>query len=448
MKNPSLRQALLDLPDNAPEPVVDSIFMPEIFKALGFDLKERVPKYATGNGNDKVDYAARHNISSDIFLQSKSSPYLLVELKGRDINLIPNSATYKSTVKQIHRYLLAQNCQTVQWGIITNSACIQIFRKHGKVIHPASPCMEITPNNVTEIIEKIRHKIETPPKALTVAIYNNKGGVGKTTTTVNLAAVLALMGKKSLIVDFDPHQKDLTNSLGIKPDKDALYSCLANKKGLVDIKNVIHTYKVENKSEKKVFKFDILPADEKFGDLGEDNLRQEFKLFRLWQILERLRSEYDYILIDSPPNWKFLSQSAIYASDVVLIPTKHNNIFSLENAALAIRKFIPSIQEIKKDGSPIALPIFFNGEKIGEAARKMANEAIEDIIKNTLREHKFDLRPYFHPHFTPANKDLHIFDLPNYANIANAAFSRMPAAYKNKTAHDYYKNLAKEYFIQ
>jgi hypothetical protein len=58
------------------------------------------------------------------------------------------------------------------------------------------------------------------------------------------------------------------------------------------------------------------------------------------------------------------------------------------------------------------------------------------------------LLPYFYPKYTSANKDLHIHQIPSYANIADAAFSRIPAVYKDKTANDYYKHLAKEYFIQ
>jgi cellulose biosynthesis protein BcsQ len=142
-----------------------------------------------------------------------------------------------------------------------------------------------------------------------------------------------------------------------------------------------------------------------------------------------------------------LSVSAVYAADVVLIPTKHNNIFSLENAAIAIKQFIPEVQQARKDGGPIALPIFFNGENITDAGRNTAHKAIEEIIKQSSKT-KFDMRPYFYPRYTQARQDRHIFELPSYAHIANATFSRVPAAYKDKTARQYYLELAKEYFLQ
>jgi cellulose biosynthesis protein BcsQ len=447
MNDQALKKALLNLPDNAPEPTVGLIFVPEFLNTLGFELTERVPEYTTGNGNDTVDYALRKNTAHDIFIHTKLSPYILLELKGRDINLTEGSSQYQSTVKQLKRYLLASNCKTVQWGIITNSVHIQLFRKHGKVIYPATSCLDITPDNLIEVVTAIKQKIENTPRALTVAIYNNKGGVGKTTTTVNLAAALTLKGHKVLIVDFDPNQQDLTSSLAVKQGKETLYSYLEDKKNRLNPADVIQPVVTKNAKIGQSFQFDIIPADEELASKGEDEVRQNFGIRRLRKILDSLKCEYDYILIDSPPNWRFFSQSAIYASDVVLIPTKHNNIFSLENAAVAIKQFIPQIQQLRKDGGPIALPIFFNGESITDAGRNTAYKAIEEIIKQTPTS-KFNLRPYFYPRYTQARQDRHIFELPSYAHIANAAFSRVPAAYKDKTARQYYLELAKEYFLQ
>lgn len=448
MNQQTLQQALLSLPASASESIVDTIFIPEFLNALGFELMERVPHYKTGNVL-QVDYALRHNTPNDIFLATKVNPFLLVELKGRDVNLSEGSAQYQSTVKQLKEYLLDSNCKTVQWGIITNSVHLQLFRKHGQVIYPATPCLDITSDNLIDIVTDIKQKIDNTPRALTVAIYNNKGGVGKTTTTVNLAAALTLKGQKTLIVDFDPNQQDLTNSLAVKPGKATLYSSLEDKKNRVNPSDVIQPFVTKNIKTGKSFQFDIIPADDLLAGQGEDELRQIIGIRRLRQILNNHKDDYDYILIDAPPNWRFFSQSAIYATDVVLIPAKHNNIFSLENAAIAIKKFIPEIQQLRKDGGPIALPIFFNGESITDAARNTAYQAINDLIKQSQKDKdKFNLLPYFYPRYTKTSKNTHIFELPSYAHIANAAFSRVPAAYKNQTARNYYQELAKEYFLQ
>lgn len=441
----SLRSAWRSLPDQAQEPTVNDLFVPTLLKELGFQQDEILSEYKTGNGTKAVDKAARKTIGDDIFIHTKSDPYLLIELKGRDINLSDDSVRYHHTVEQLKQYLLAPNCQTVQWGIITNSYHIQLFRKHGKVIFPASKCIELSEENIDEVIASIRKKIEKPSKALTIAVYNNKGGVGKTTTTVNLAGILAFLGKKVLTVDFDPNQQDLTNSLGLPLSPDNFYKALVERD--IELRDIIYPYLF--KKGNLELRFDVIPADKRLAEEPEDKLRNHLKLNTLYRKLDSLRQDYDYILIDSPPNWRVFSQLALYAADAVLIPTKHNNLFSLENAATAIKKFIPEVQAAKLDGSPIALPIFFNGEKITPPQLAVAQQELINIIKTAKREkEKFNLLPYFYPKYTDARKDLHIYQVPSYANIASSAFSRIPAVYRDRTAHEYYKNLAKEYFLQ
>lgn len=405
VKNQALVDALVNLPDNASEAQVSQIFASEFFNFLGFEINERVPSLFTGNGTDAVDYALRHHTEKDIFAQTKTNPDILVELKARNINLTPDSAQYKKTVEQLKRYLLAEKCKAAKWGIITNGNHIQLFRKHGKVIYPATTCLQLTQENIIEIATSIQAKINHPPKALTVAIYNNKGGVGKTTTTVNTAATLSLYNKKVLIVDFDPNQRDLTNSLAIKPGTPTFYDCLVDKK--INVRDVIYPYKIKPKNPPREFGFDVIPVHGKPSDWDEDNFRNYTDFKGLSKILEPLKNSYDYILIDSPPNWRVFSVSAVYAADVVLTPVKHNNIYSLENAAIAIKEYIPEVQQKRKDGGPVALPIFFNGEKMTEAQKKVAKIAINNLIKDAQQDqnHKFDLIPYFYPCYTAANKN-------------------------------------------
>ncbi|NET45070.1 AAA family ATPase [Okeania sp. SIO2B3] len=450
MKNQALVDALAkNLPEDASEAQVNQIFASELFKFLGFELNEQVPSFPTGSGTDAVDYAIRHSTENNIFSQTKTNPDILVELKARNVNLAPDSTQYKKTVVQIKRYLLAEKCKTVKWGIITNANHIQLFRKHGKVIHPATVCLEINPENIIKIAKSIKEKIDKPQKALTVAVYNMKGGVGKTTTTVNTAATLSLLNKKVLIVDFDPDQRDLTNSLAIKPSQPSFNQCLVNES--INVRDVIYPYKIKSKGLRKEFGFDVIPIalNEPLEFWVEHKLRQEIDVTKLSEILEPLKNNYDYILIDSSPNWRIFSQSAIYAADVVLMPAKHNNLFSLENAAVAIKKYIPEVQREREDRGPLILPIFFNGEKATEAQMKVAKSYINQLIKEAKKDpnNKFDLLPYFYPRYTAANKNIKIFELPYYAAIANSAFSNIPAVYKDKIVREYYKNLVKEYFL-
>ncbi len=437
----SLRSALRSLPENAPEAVVDKLFLPILLNELGFQVDEIYPKYNTGKGF--VDQAARKTIGDDTFLHTKSNPYLLVELKGRNINLSIDSAGYRDTVTQLKEYLLAPNCHAAQWGIIINSCHLQLFRKHGKVVFPATQCISLNEDNIDEVITSVRRKIEKPDKALTIAVYNNKGGVGKTTTTVNLAGILTYLGKKVLAIDFDPNQQDLTHSLGLPLSNGRVFEALTERD--TTLQSAIHPFIFER--GRIALKFDVITADLKLTEKPDHILAGEIDIKNLHQKLELLKQEYDYILIDSSPNWKLFSKLSLYAADAILMPTKHNNLFSLENAATAIKKFIPEVQALKVDGSPIALPIFFNGEKITPPKLEVAQKEILNILKLAKRE-GIDLLPYFYPKYTNSNRDLHIHQIPSYANIADAAFSRIPAVYKDKSANDYYKHLAKEYFIQ
>ncbi len=427
------------MPQDASQAIVSTNFAPYLISYLGFSTTERIPEYDTGGGGI-TDFATRRNLANDIFLQTKSNPFLLIELKDRYTNLTENSPGYKATVNQLKRQLLGNNCKSAQWGIITNGSHIQLFRKHGKIIFPATTCIELTPENIDETVALIKTKIDKTPKALTVTVYNNKGGVGKTTTTVNLAAILAFLGKKVLVLDFDFNQRDLTKSiLNINPEDGLLEKALTDKN--IDLKSVISPYIFKN--SKVQITFDVVPAEPKMAEYPELEYNAKMTISTLHRKLDLARYEYDYIFIDAAPNWRFTSRLAVYAADVVLLPTKHNNSFSLNNAATAIKEFLPQMQKLKKEGTPIALPIFFNGEKITQPQLQLAQKAIDQILENDK-----NLVPYFYPKYTNASKNLHIHHLPEYAIIASAAFERVPAVYKHRSVYYYYEDLAKEYFLQ
>ncbi|WP_322672595.1 AAA family ATPase [Nostoc sp. DedQUE05] len=438
------------LPDESSEAYISDIFVRPLIKALGFNQQEHFSEFTTGNGT--VDFAARKNVDSDIFALSRVNPYLLIEVKapatgaGAKFNLSEDTPQYINTREQIKRYLLASKCNTSQWGLITNSVHIQLFRRHGKVVFPATQSILIKKDNINAIVSNVKDLIHNPPKALTICVYNNKGGVGKTTTTVNLAATLVQQGKRVLVIDFDPQQGDLTKSLGLQVRKISLYDCLSDR--YLNIHDTVQPFTVKFKSG-KLLQFDVIPADPKLENLTEQDLatRIEKGSARLKDALKAFVYEYDYIFIDCPTNWMFFSQSSLYACDVVLIPTKHNNLASLDNAAKVIKELVPKVKAARRDGGPIALPIFFNGESITPPQLKTATQEIEAIITREMQVSKFNLLPYFWPKTTRANIDKTIYSLPSYAIVANAAFSRIPAAFKNSTAAEYYRGLAKEYFI-
>jgi chromosome partitioning protein len=145
-----------------------------------------------------------------------------------------------------------------------------------------------------------------------IAIANQKGGVGKTTTSVNLGACLAYIGKRVLLVDVDP-QGNATSGLGIeKADVEhCIYDILVDD---VDVKEVIKSSEVEN--------LDIIPSTIQLAGAEIELVPTISREVRLKRALEAVKHHYDFIVIDCPPSLGLLTINALTASDTVLIPVQ------------------------------------------------------------------------------------------------------------------------------
>jgi cellulose biosynthesis protein BcsQ len=459
--NSSLTQAWLSLSPSADEQdIAGLLVIPEILSKLGYIYKEGEIKeqYKTGKGGHKVDIAAKKNSDDAIFAHTLTGASVIIELKSRNIDLRTDSKDYKSVVRQLKRYLHpdAVHCQQVKWGIITNANNIQLFRRHGRVVYPVTTNIELNENNIDEKIDLIKQYIENESRALTIALYNNKGGVGKTTTVINLAGILSLpeksngYGKKVLVVDFDPNQKDLTNLLAIEPSKINLSDCLGKfKKKKFNLQDIISFYKLKLRNQKIYKFFDVISADG--GFLTQNQLYSQAK-GDLRLLLSKIINEYDYIIIDAPPGDNYFTKEAIVASDVILMPSKHNGLSSFKNAAMAMRQIFPKLGSERRAfnpelADPTPLPIFFNGEQTTKASKILAKDTIQEIIKTAEQEDGIDLNPYFFPRKTSEHEDYSIFEVPNYSYISSAAFSERPAVFTSKVAQGYYRLLVEEYFL-
>lgn len=145
-----------------------------------------------------------------------------------------------------------------------------------------------------------------------ISIANQKGGVGKTTTSVNLGACLAYLGKRVLLIDIDP-QGNATSGVGIeKADVDnCIYDLIVED---VDAKNVIKSTTMEN--------LDVIPATIQLAGAEIELVPTISREVRLKRAIESIKPNYDYILIDCPPSLGLLTINALTASDSVIIPVQ------------------------------------------------------------------------------------------------------------------------------
>lgn len=161
-------------------------------------------------------------------------------------------------------------------------------------------------------------------QARIISMCNQKGGVGKTTTTINLGAALAEIGHKVLLVDFDP-QGSLSVGLGVNPhtlDK-SIYNLLLSKQYTVD----------EVIQESSVDGLDILPSNIDLSAAEVQLVSEVAREQTLTRVLRQLRSQYDFILIDCAPSLGLLTINALTASDYVLMPLECE-FFALRGIAL------------------------------------------------------------------------------------------------------------------
>ena len=209
----------------------------------------------------------------------------------------------------------------------------------------------------------------------TIAIANQKGGVGKTTTSVNLSACLAKLGKKVLLIDTDP-QGNATSGVGInKGDVDqCIYNILIDD---INVKDVILQTEVEN--------LDVIPATISLAGAEIELVSTISREVRMKHALLPLESMYDYIIIDCPPSLGLLTLNALTAYDAIIIPVQCE-YYALEG----LSQLLSTIQLVQKhlnkelviDG--VLLTMFDARTNLGIQVIEQVKKYFQDSVYKTI----------------------------------------------------------------
>ncbi|WP_427340772.1 ParA family protein [Caloranaerobacter sp. DY30410] len=248
-----------------------------------------------------------------------------------------------------------------------------------------------------------------------ISIFNQKGGIGKSTTTVNLGAALAEKGKKVLLVDMDP-QANTTVSVGIDDEEleITIYDLLTEKK--VKKERILEVIQ-----ETSYERLHVLPSDITLSNAEITLSNAISRETILSRVLEQIRKDYDFILIDCPPSLGLLSINSLVASDGIIIPVA-TSFFSIKG----IKHLLNTITLIQDNLKP-QLEIMGVLITMFDKRKNIAKSIKSDLIK-TFGDKVFDSV------------------IRVNSQIEYAQDNRIPIIYYNKTCNGYidYMNFAEE----
>lgn len=209
--------------------------------------------------------------------------------------------------------------------------------------------------------------------AKTFVFVNQKGGVGKTTSAINIGAYIALAGKKVLLVDFDS-QGNMSSGVGVSLDKPTVYELIA---GDVEAEKAVKHTMIKS--------LDVISASLDLSGAAIELVEQERREYFLKEALESLKSKYDYILIDCPPSLGILTLNGLVAADEVLVPMQCE-YFALEGITLLLQ----GVQKVQKTHNPdlviggIFFTMYDSRTRLAQDVVLQVKSYFKDIVFNTI----------------------------------------------------------------
>ena len=217
---------------------------------------------------------------------------------------------------------------------------------------------------------------QKPRRARVVAVANQKGGVGKTTTAINVATSIALSGRRVLLIDVDP-QGNLTSGVGLKGEKSeqgTVYEALMTERAP---EAFVLPARIEN-----LF---LIPADRNLTGAEVELVSTPEREHRLRRVVDALRDQFDDIFIDCPPSLGLLTLNALVAADAVLIPL-HCEYFALEGLAdlVGTMRLVRSALNPGLDIEGVLLTMYDDRTNLGQLVARDVREFFKDKVFNTI----------------------------------------------------------------
>ncbi|MCY7284598.1 MAG: AAA family ATPase [Cyanobacteria bacterium CAN_BIN43] len=340
------------------ESEVESKFIVQyLLPALGYPLDSWHQEVTFGNF--RLDFLA----IASTFLGWNGQLMVVIEAKHPKQNLAHH-------VRKFRRYLDDLN---VRYGILTNGRQLRIYERTSEGLHLRLQILgQEAPQRIEELQALVgRQALQQKPTVSlsltnpkqqekqpmkTIAIYHNKGGVGKTTTVINLAAALSKQKKRVLVIDLDS-QANTTFATGLVKFQDELSDTIKSNYvyHVIVEKNKFPIHEVVRRSDFTTPPFDVLPSHIDLMEHENELIQVPAALNRLVAKLKDAESRYDIVLIDTPPSLNLYARIALISADYLIIPS---DLRPFANEGLRnVWRFVNDVNEYRESMGRNALEI-------------------------------------------------------------------------------------------